>query len=261
MPLPVTFATLAAGNQNASLFDTQFAAVGALTIIPCTASGQNAVLLTPKANTPTVASYTDLTPVFAWKQAQTTTSTVTIQVTGLTAIMAYGSGGGVALGSGDLAAGNSYQASYLSSLNAGAGGFVVNSFSAVTTQSTWVPTVQGDGLAGTPTYGTQIGSYEQIGRQVTARFIMISTALTGCTGNLLLAGLPVACGTVPGNCDMSYVNGWTPGSTYSVLGGVIDAATAYIKLIDWGPGVAVRQSPVTDFAAATTLRGFVNYSV
>ena len=71
MSLPVIFATLAAGDQNLSLFDTQFAALGALVVIPCAASGQNAVVLTPNANTPTVAAYSDLSPIFTWKQAQT----------------------------------------------------------------------------------------------------------------------------------------------------------------------------------------------
>src|SRR5258708_40012863 len=123
MTLPVTFATLAAGNQNLALIDTQFAAIGALSVIPCTATGQNAVVLTPNANTPIITGYTDLTPVFAWKQAQTSSGAVTIQVIGQPALNAYKNNGQTAMGSGDLQAGFAYQAVALASLNGGAGGF------------------------------------------------------------------------------------------------------------------------------------------
>ena len=123
MSLPVIFATLAAGDQNLSLFDTQFAALGALVVIPCAASGQNAVVLTPNANTPTVAAYSDLSPIFTWKQAQTSTSAVTLQVAGgLSALTAYKNNGQTACGANDLIAGAVYQAAYSAAL----GGFVVN---------------------------------------------------------------------------------------------------------------------------------------
>ena len=123
MSLPVIFATLAAGDQNLSLFDTQFAAIGALVVIPCAASGQNAVVLTPNPNTPTVAAYSDLSPIFTWKQAQTSTSAVTLQVAGgLSALTAYKNNGQTACGANDLIAGAVYQAAYSAAL----GGFVVN---------------------------------------------------------------------------------------------------------------------------------------
>ena len=123
MSLPVIFATLAAGDQNLSLFDTQFAALGALVVIPCAASGQNAVVLTPNANTPTVAAYSDLSPIFTWKQAQTSTSAVTLQVAGgLSVLTAYKNNGQTACGANDLIAGAVYQAAYSAAL----GGFVVN---------------------------------------------------------------------------------------------------------------------------------------
>jgi hypothetical protein len=129
MPLPVTFATLTQGNQPASLFDTQFAAEGALVHIPCTATGQNAVTLTLAANAPTITAYTDLAPCFLWVQAQTTTGAVTIKVSGLGFLNAYRNNGQTAIGSGDLVAGFAYQAFPLSTLNGGAGGWVVDAFS------------------------------------------------------------------------------------------------------------------------------------
>jgi hypothetical protein len=131
MAWPTVFATLAQGNQNLSLFDGMFNAVGAVVFIPCTASGQNAVTLTQKANTPTVSAYTDLSPVFVWVQPQTSTGSVTLGLTGLGLLNAYRNNGQTLCGSGDLVAGSAYQAFALSSLNSGAGGFVVDAFSTV----------------------------------------------------------------------------------------------------------------------------------
>ena len=129
MTLPVTFATLASGSQNAALFDQQFAALGACVDIACTAAGSNAIVLTPQANTPTVLAYSNLTPKFVWTQAQTTTGSATIAVAGgLAALPAYRNNGQTSIGSGDLVAGNSYTAFYLSTLNSGGGGFVVDAF-------------------------------------------------------------------------------------------------------------------------------------
>jgi hypothetical protein len=132
MPLPVTFGTLPGGPgnpQSAALFDQQFAAVGALTVIPCTAVGQNAIVLTPAANTPAIAAYTNLAPVFTWVQPQTTTGTATIAISGFGVLNAYRNNGQTAIGSGDLVAGFAYQTFALSTLNSGAGGFVVDAFS------------------------------------------------------------------------------------------------------------------------------------
>lgn len=127
MSFPITFGTLAAGPQPLSDFDTQFAAVGALVQIPCAATGQNAVVLTPSANTPTISAYTNYAPVFGWTQAQTSTGAVTIQVAGgLAALNAYKNNGATAVGTSDLVAGSAYRAFFVQTLNSGAGGFVVD---------------------------------------------------------------------------------------------------------------------------------------
>ena len=126
MALPVTFATLAGGNQPLSLFDTQFAAVASLGSIPCAAAGQNVIALTPFANTPTIASYTDLAPSFVFAAAQTSNGSVTINAALVGARNAYKWNGSVQCGSGDIIAGNVYRATPLQALNGGAGGFVVD---------------------------------------------------------------------------------------------------------------------------------------
>jgi hypothetical protein len=126
MALPVNFATLAAGNEPLSLFDTQFAAVAALGIIPCSAAGQNNLTLTPNANTPTISGYTDLAPSFSYTAAQTSNGTVTLNVAGVGSRNAYKWNGQQSMAAGDSVAGSVYKATFLTALNSGAGGFVVD---------------------------------------------------------------------------------------------------------------------------------------
>lgn len=124
MALPVTFATLAAGNEPLSLFDTQFGAVAALGAIPCAASGSNSITLTPLANTPTISSYVDLQPSFVFVAAQTSTGSVTANVSLVGGRNVYKWNGFVQCGAGDIVAGGVYRLTPLAALNLGSGGFV-----------------------------------------------------------------------------------------------------------------------------------------
>lgn len=125
MSLPITFATLT-NPQQLSILDTQFAAVAALGGIPCTATGTNALALTPFANTPTISSYPDLQPSFVFVAPQTSTGAVTINVNAVGARNAYKWNGQLPCGSGDIVQNSIYRATPLLALNAGAGGFVVD---------------------------------------------------------------------------------------------------------------------------------------
>lgn len=147
MALPVTFATLTAGNQPLSLLDTQSAALGALGVIPCAAAGQNTVTLTPNANTPTISGYTDLAPSFSFVAAQTANSAITLNVAGLGARNAYKWNGQQAMGSGDLVAGSVYKATFLTALNSGAGGFVVDSVGVANNFAEFEFIIDGGGVA------------------------------------------------------------------------------------------------------------------
>jgi hypothetical protein len=154
MALPITFATLAAGNQPLSLFDTQFAAVAALGLIPCAASaGPNNIALTPFAGTPVVTSYPDLGPSFVFAAAANSTGAVTLNVSGVGARNAYKwggfiPGGGVApVGNGDILAGGVYRAIPLQALNGGSGGFVVDAIGANLPFSTLAFVISGGGSA------------------------------------------------------------------------------------------------------------------
>ena len=126
MPLPVVFAALPSGDNAASLLDTQFTAVAGFTVIPCAATGQNVIELEPFADAPNVTAYTDLSPVFAFTAPETSTGNVTMNVANLGEHQCYKGNGAALLGTGDIVAGQVYQATFLTALNAGAGGFVVN---------------------------------------------------------------------------------------------------------------------------------------
>ncbi len=125
MALPVVFATLAAGNEALALLDTQFAAVGALGIVPCTATGTNAIALAPNANTPAISAYANYLS-FSFVAAATCTSAVTINVNSAGALNAYKWGGASPLVAGDIVIGSTYRATYNLALNGGAGGFAVD---------------------------------------------------------------------------------------------------------------------------------------
>jgi hypothetical protein len=147
--LPVTFATLAAGNQPLSLFDTEFAAIAALGMIPCAASaGPNSIALTPFAGmAPVVTSYPDLGPGFVFAAAATSTGAVTLNVSGVGARNGYKWNGTQALGNGDIISGNIYKATPLQALNAGSGGFVVDTIGTANNVSDIEFVIDGGGSA------------------------------------------------------------------------------------------------------------------
>lgn len=113
----------------------------------------------------------------------------------------------------------------------GAGGFPTY------TAGSWTPTLTTTGTVGTPTYTIQVGTYEQIGRQVTVRFSLTITAWAGSpTGNVSIASLPLTSANITndnGTCTMgSYV---VTGLTASnILSGVVNANTSTIQMLQIG---------------------------
>lgn len=122
MALPVTFAGLT--TPTGLNLDQNFAALGALTPIPCTAAGTNTVTMTPAANTPTISAYADGNQ-FSGVAANTNTSAVTAQIGSLPALNVYKDSlaGPVALTGGEIIASNAFTLRYDAALNSGAGGF------------------------------------------------------------------------------------------------------------------------------------------
>lgn len=122
MTLPTTFATLT--TATGAELDGNFAALGAITPIPCTIVGTNALTLTPAANTPTISVYNNL-QFFVGVIVTTNTGAVTVQVNALSALSVYKDtpSGPVVLTGGELVAKDLAYFFYDSSLNSGAGGF------------------------------------------------------------------------------------------------------------------------------------------
>lgn len=120
--LPVTFANLT--NPTLPELDQNFAALGALTTIPCAVAGTSALSLTPKPNTPTVNSYVNYQG-FAYITAATNAGAVTAQVGALPFLNVYKdtAAGPLPLSGGETIAGALTTLFYDSLLNSGAGGF------------------------------------------------------------------------------------------------------------------------------------------
>lgn len=128
MALPFVFATQPTGNVPAVDLDTNFNAVAALGVIPCTATGTNTITLVPFANTPTISAYTNLAPSFVFIAAATSTGAVQIGINSIAPVAASKWNGLQPLGNNDIFANLAYRATFVQSLNGGAGGFLVDSF-------------------------------------------------------------------------------------------------------------------------------------
>lgn len=122
MTLPYIFAN--ATTVTTPQLDANFAALGALTAIPCTVTGTNALTLTPLANTPTITAYADYLPLTGIAAA-TNTGATTAAATGLGSLNVYKdtSSGPAALTGSEIVSGNAFTLIYDSALNSGAGGF------------------------------------------------------------------------------------------------------------------------------------------
>lgn len=123
MVWPVIFANLGGGNQPLGLFDQMFNQVAQVIAIPCNATGQNAISLTPIGNNPTLASgYTELCG-FRFRAAQTSTGGLTAALTPFAFLPIYLSDGLTQAGVGNIQATQEYVLIFSAALNGGAGGF------------------------------------------------------------------------------------------------------------------------------------------
>ena len=118
-------------NQNLQLswLDQSFAAVGALGVIPCTATGTNTITLTPNPNTPTVSAYANYNQ-FSFVAIATTTGLVSVQVGALPSLPLYSQGSTAQQASaGTLVAGILYIIGYNSALGTGGGFAIISAIS------------------------------------------------------------------------------------------------------------------------------------
>lgn len=101
---------------------------GCCRFIPCNASGTNTIVLTMLSNAPLVKQYADF-DTFRFVAANTNTGTTTAQVVTpqgpLSTEAIFKANGSALAGAGDIVAGNQYDLTFVDSLNAGGGGFVL----------------------------------------------------------------------------------------------------------------------------------------
>lgn len=121
-----TYANLTDGLQALSLFDQSFADVGNLGMIPCTAVGANAIVLTPlvTAFAPTITTPNQLQN-FTFVAAANSTSSITVQIGTASALKLYKEDGATQAASGDIVSGVLYGIVYNSALNGAAGGYQI----------------------------------------------------------------------------------------------------------------------------------------
>ena len=125
MALPRVFAALTTALM--SYLDDNFNAVGALVTIQTTASGTNAITLTPAANAPSVNAYGLPNPVrFGFVAAASSSGAVTARVGSLAFLKVF-LPTLIQANSGDITSNAYYEAVYQAALDGGNGGFVIAS--------------------------------------------------------------------------------------------------------------------------------------
>ena len=116
------YANLADGLQPFSLWDQSLADMGSLGIIPCTAGGTNAIVLTPIASAFAPNVNTPPNQLQSFSFVATATSTGSVTVNGL---KLYKEDGTTQAGANDILIRVLYGVAYNSALNSGAGGYQI----------------------------------------------------------------------------------------------------------------------------------------
>lgn len=224
MALPYVFANVT--ELDTPQLDSNFSALGALTVIPCVASGTNSITLTPAANTPTVAVYTSNAPEFSFEAASTSSGALTLQVLGLGLKNVYKNNGATAAGANDFIAGSTYKVSYNAALNGAAGG--------------WVILNQG---ASSASAGSVQGAYKKLkvqatsdtGITITADQIACSDGSTAFT-TVFAASVTIATGTVGANgIDTGSISSSTWYYSYVIYNTNTSTAASLLSLSSTAP--------------------------
>lgn len=197
MALPITFASLT--TIVSSYWDQNFAALGALTPIPCTVAGTDTLVLTPLANTPTVGSlqnYMQFTAI----AGGTNTTAVTAQIGSLPVLPVYADtpSGPVPMTAGQIVANTAFTLMYDGTLNNGNGGFHADT-NVIT--GAFLP-LSGGTLTG-PLFGTALtlsGALVSNSATVTGNIVgaTVSATLVSATRVALTAGVSSSTSTITG---------------------------------------------------------------
>ena len=128
--------------------------------------------------------------------------------------------------------------------------------------STWTPAITTTGTVGTPSYGYNVGSYEQIGRTVIARFSINLSGWSGSpSGNVEIAGLPVASANTSndaGSCVLGeYTVNGLPTTTYGITAEIPPNSTTAVLFSNGN--TTSNTIPAADIGTTATLIGVCFY--
>lgn len=144
-------------TPNMQELDQNFANLGAISYVPCTASGTNSITLTPRSNTPAINGYSQMQG-YPFVAVGTNTGSVQIQVLSpsgspLTQLQAYKltAAGPAALTGGEIQITGYYIPIYDAALNSGAGGFHILNVIGGITSTAAQNTVYAGPTSSTPT--------------------------------------------------------------------------------------------------------------
>lgn len=248
-----TFANLPDGLTALSVFDQSFKDTGFLGVIPCTASGTNAIILTPisAAYPPTVTLYSDLTGYnwFSFVATATSTGSVTIAIGSLSALNLYV--GSTQAGSGDIVSGNFYAIAFNASLNSGAGGFYLFQLSSDTS---------GENLTRVDDTNVTI----TLGGTPTGALLKAVTLTMGWSGQLAVSRGGTGVSTLTAN-GILYGNGTSAiQATASVVSAVLATDTLGVPSLTPTPSLVSTQNGTTSFSlqnASTGTLALTQFSV
>lgn len=142
-----TYATLADGLQPFSLWDQSLADMGLLGTIPCSATGTNAITLTPLTASfaPNITAYTNYLQ-FSFVATATSSGAITAQIGSLGLKNVYLDDGITQATTGNVTLGGLYIVVYSSALNSSAGGFYLQSSAGVTANSVNTAAIQNNAV-------------------------------------------------------------------------------------------------------------------
>lgn len=244
MGLSTLFANLTAATGQE--LDTNFAEVGALTTLQCSATGTNALVLTPAANQPAISAYGLPNPVkFGFTAAATSTGAVTLEVNSLGFLPVY-TPNGVQATVNTLASGTYYEVTYTTgtSYNSGNGAWVLSSY------------VSAAGV--TPAANASVSGLKVINNAVTPNTkIDISFSQASLVTSI---GSPAFLGSLSATIDLTT---GTVTSTANGMDGESRPASGfvYVYAISTGTGMSGLGTTVSPLSGAPTLpAGFTFYA-
>lgn len=135
-----------------------------------------------------------------------------------------------------------------------------NNYQLSSSEGSWTPIFEGTTGAGTFTYGIQVGRYERQGNKVCIQAtIQISAIPVAPTGNMQIAGLPVATRNVTnllGGVSFGVISQFNYAASALQLLGRIRPNVSVIDLMESFDNGAVVQTPAANFTNTACLLAF-----